>query len=58
MRGEKEEDIIGTQIVVVLVLVILLLSFGTMRVLGKIGICLKKISIIPIFKTQTSFICP
>ena len=38
MRGEKEEDIIGTQIVVVLVLVILLLSIGTMRVLGKIGI--------------------
>jgi hypothetical protein len=58
MRGEKEEDIIGTQIVVVLVLVILLLSFGTMRVLGKIGICQKKILKIPIFNPQTSFICP
>jgi len=58
MRGEKEEDIIGTQIVVVLVLVILLLSIGTMRVLGKIGICQKKILIIKIFKPQTSFICP
>jgi hypothetical protein len=29
-----------------------------MRVLGKIGICRKKISTIQIFKTQTSFICP
>jgi len=36
MRGERKEDTIGTQLV--LVLVILLLSIGTMRVLGKIGI--------------------
>ena len=56
MRGEKNEDTIGTQMV--LVLVIRSLIFGTMRVLGKIGICQKKILIIPIFKTQTSFICP
>ena len=58
MRGEKEEDIIGTQIIVLVLVVILLLSIGIMRVLGKIGICLKKILIIPIFKSQISFICP
>mgnify|MGYP003121840861 CR=1 FL=1 len=50
MRGEKEEDIIG------IVANITLVIFGTMRVLGKIGICPKKILRIQIFKTQTSFI--
>ena len=56
MRGENNEDTIG--IVMVLVLVIRSLIFGTMRVLGKIGTCQKKILTIKIFKTQTSFICP
>ena len=37
---------------------ILLLIIGTIHVQGKIGIWQKKILIIPIFKTQTSFICP
>ena len=36
MRGEKEEDTIG--IIIMVRLVIHSLIFGTMRVLGKIGI--------------------
>ena len=48
----KDVDIIG------IVENITSLIFGIMRVQGKTGICLKKISTIPIFKTLTSFICP